>query len=184
MSWLPMVMPRRLARSTSVKSPSGLRQSVSLSASLANSSGRCSRPAGPAGLRPWRGSRGRRNRAADARSHGSPRHGRRRARRCVAPRRSRVARGAKGSPFSARRSPRSAASWMRRDASARVIRNRLANAGASLPPNSVGSACSASWLISACSTAGSQRRIYSHRSNTPSRSGVVSTSKVRSRARL
>ncbi len=27
---------------------------------------------------------------------------------------------------------------MRRDASARLIRNRLANAGASLPPNSVG----------------------------------------------
>ncbi len=38
----PMVRPRRLARSMSVKSPSGLRQSVSLSASLASSSGRCS----------------------------------------------------------------------------------------------------------------------------------------------
>src|ERR1700733_2929505 len=42
MSWRPMVRPRRRARSWSVKSPSGLRQSVSLSASLANSSGRCS----------------------------------------------------------------------------------------------------------------------------------------------
>ena len=46
--------------------------------------------------------------------------------------------GGNGSPFNARRSPRSAASWIRREASARLIRNRLANAGASLPPNSVG----------------------------------------------
>jgi hypothetical protein len=33
---------------------------------------------------------------------------------------------------------------MRREASARLIRNRSANADGNLPPNSVGSACSAS----------------------------------------
>ena len=41
--------------------------------------------------------------------------------------------GSNGSPFSAVRSPKSAASWMRRDASARVIRNRSANAGGQFP---------------------------------------------------
>ena len=93
-------------------------------------------------------------RAAGERSRGSPRHGRHRARplRCAAA----VAgsTGANGSPFNARRSPRSSASCTRREASAREIRNRSANAGASLPPSSLGLACSASWLIRACSMAG------------------------------
>ena len=129
MSWRPMVRPRRLARSMSVKSPSGLRQSVSLSASLASSSGRCSRPAGRVALRRGRGSRCRRNRAADAKkpritatwpAPSSPL-------RCAAAVASNT--GGNGSPFNARRSPRSAASWMRREASARLIRNRSATPG-------------------------------------------------------
>ena len=65
-----------------------------------------------------------------------------------------------------------------------VIRSRSASAAGRVPPNSAGSAWAASWLISACSTAGCWRRSCSHRCNIRSRSGVVSVSNVRSRARL
>ena len=44
-------------------------------------------------------------------------------------------RRSKGSPLEPCRSPRSAASWTRRDASARLIRNRSAIADGSLPPS-------------------------------------------------
>ncbi len=138
-SCLPMVRPRRLARSMSVKSPSGLRQSVSLSASLANSSGRYS-PARPAS---WASALARVSRSTKSGSRWkklritatwpAPRS----PLRCAAAVASST--GGNGSPFKARRSPRSAASWMRREASARLIRNRLANTGASLPPNTAGS---------------------------------------------
>ena len=139
MSWLPMVRPRRRARSASVKSPSGLRQSVSVSASLASSSGRCS----PASRASWASAL---CAGLDVDEIGQPvkeaaDH------RDMAGAEVAVALGFGGGgqhrlPGVRRsapvRSPRSAASWMRRDASARVIRNRLASAAASLPPNSVG----------------------------------------------
>ena len=59
-----------------------------------------------------------------------------------------------GLTVTARRSPRSAASWIRREASARLIRSRLANTGGQLAAQLGRSACSLSWLIKACSTVG------------------------------
>ncbi len=57
--------------------------------------------------------------------------------------------GASGSPVSARRGPRSAASAMRRAASGLVMRNRLASAQHSVPPSSSSLAWASSWLINA-----------------------------------
>ncbi len=154
LSWRPMVRPRRRARSTSVKSPSGLRQSRSLSASLASSSGRCSELSRASWASAWvrvsrstkQGSRCQNERiTATCAGPSSPL-------RCAAA----VAgsTGSSGSPFNARRSPRSVASCTRWEASARVIRSRSASTAGSLPPNTAGST-RASSLISPCSTAGS-----------------------------
>lgn len=85
--------------------------------------------------------------------------------------------GASGSPVSARRGPRSAASAMRRAASGLVMRNRLASAQHSVPPSSSSLAWVSSWLINVCPTAGSRRTKHSRRSRDRSRSGVVNTSK-------
>src|ERR1700757_4336641 len=93
-------------------------------------------------------------------------------------------RGGSGSPVMALRSPRSAASWMRRDASPQVMRSLLAKAAGILPPSSVASACSLTWLINGCSTAGRQRRNRSQRSKSASCSGVVSASNDKPRARF
>ncbi|VAZ99164.1 hypothetical protein LAUMK35_04231 [Mycobacterium pseudokansasii] len=152
---LPRLRPRRRALSSSVKVPSGLRQSISRCASLANWSG-LNRVASRAR---WASAFSRVSRSTPA---GSWRKKSRITRSWAAPMRpSRCAAavalscGANGSPVNARRSPSSVASATRRLASARVIRNRVANAEGNLPPSSSSLDCSAIWLISECSMLGS-----------------------------
>ncbi len=172
----PMTMPRRRARSSSVKSPSGLRQSIKTAAYLASSSGRYSSAflakSASAACRVSRStpSGSRRKKLRITVTWPSPT----RPLRCASA--VAVSWGDNVSPVNARRPPRSAASAMRRLASAREMRSRFASAPASRPPNSSSPACSASWLINACVGTRSRLAVASKRSNTRKRSGVVSTS--------
>ncbi|CFE46879.1 Uncharacterised protein [Mycobacterium tuberculosis] len=95
-----------------------------------------------------------------------------------------VSNGGRGWPVSVRRGPRSAASWMRRDASPRLMCSRSARAKGSLPPSSVWSVWSASLLMKGCSAAGRRRRIFSQRCSIARHSGMVRSSGETFRTRL
>ena len=163
----------------------GVEASVSLSASLANSSGRCSPPRrASCASALWR--------VVDVDEVGQPvpeaadhrAHGRCRWCRRAAPRRWRAARGGNGSPVSAARGPqiRGLVDAPRRFGAGdpQPVGQRRAQCAAQL--RRVGLA--PSWLIKGCSMAGSRRRIVSQRCSNTNRSGVVSASNDRSRARL
>ena len=181
---MPMVRPRRLARSTSVKSPSGLRQSVSLSASLANSSGRCS-PASRANcasalaqvsMSTKSGSRWKKLRiTATWPAPRSPL-------RCA----SAVAgnTGGNGSPLNALRSPKSAASCTRRDASAPADPQPVGQRRGQLAAQLGRIGLLGELIDQGVFDGGLPAAHLFPPLNTRQPLGVVSTSKVRSRARL
>ena len=179
MSWRPMVMARRRARSSSVKVPSGFKQSASLSANTRSSSGpnlvACSA----------------RSASALARADSSTQLGRWWKKRpisatwavliCPARWAAAVAGhcAGSGSPVIVVRAPSISASAMRRRASPGRMRSRAASVFFSDLPICSGVACAAMRLMAWCSITGVWQRPVSVASSTANRSATPSASNGR-----